>query len=150
MSSNVLRPKRRFVPLPFIHQRQRAEPALLQLAFKSFDQQTRLIGSQLLLVRGKDHYIIPKGTQRPLPSPAGADVTAFPREWVKWQRSKGDPKNPRPLPIDNSPFLCEHQKVLIDIKSEVDNPVKIDVTSEKDWKSLQKRYVRSCLLMPKR
>lgn len=70
------------------------------------------------------------------------DSTDFPRQWTKWSRGNVKP-SPRPDDIDNSPFLCEHGRVVIDIDRELSTPTLVEAVSEKDWKALQKASVDS-------
>lgn len=63
--------------------------------------------------------------------------TGFGRAWIAWSRAPA--KKPRPGPISNTAFLCDHGRLSLDIDVEVDSASLVDAVSIKAWKLLQSK-----------
>ncbi|GAA5968088.1 hypothetical protein JCM11641_003725 [Rhodosporidiobolus odoratus] len=91
--------------------------------------QTRLAGLRLAISADEEaHYALPH---------------AWCRNWNSWSLQRGATHKSRPGPIDNSPFLCQHDLLCLDLKREVQQGNHIGVVTQKEWKYLEKAYEAS-------
>ncbi len=83
--------------------------------------QPKLVG--LVLFMGMDQFIVPRD---------------WVRQWAAWAKDMHlTSKKPRPGKLDNSAFLCEHGRVMIDVEAEVKAPKEIALVCEKGWDCLR-------------
>lgn len=89
--------------------------------------QPKLVG--LVVFNGLDQYIIPR---------------EWARQWRAWAKPGGlatsfTVTKVRPDEVDNSAFVCEHGKVLIDVGVEVASPKAIALVCETAWDYLRQK-----------
>ncbi|KDE06977.1 hypothetical protein MVLG_02715 [Microbotryum lychnidis-dioicae p1A1 Lamole] len=94
---------------------------------KSFTNDTRLGGTQILLTGTGEHFLVPY---------------AFKKQWFEWNHSVSHRSvmSERPGELDNSQLLCEHQRLLADLKAENKKLRTIHPVTSQEWKLLQENY----------
>ncbi|SCZ96639.1 BZ3500_MvSof-1268-A1-R1_Chr4-4g07505 [Microbotryum saponariae] len=94
---------------------------------KSFTNDTRLGGTQILLTGTGEHLLVPY---------------AFKRQWFEWNHSVSHRSvtSERPGELDNSQLLCEHQRLLADLEAENKKLRTIHPVTSQEWKLLQENY----------
>ncbi|SCV68974.1 BQ2448_1994 [Microbotryum intermedium] len=98
-----------------------------KVALKSFTNDTRLGGTQILLHGEDDHFLVPY---------------AFKKQWYEWNQSISHRSvtSVRPGELDNSQLLCEHRRLLADLQAENIKLRTIHPVTSKEWKVLQDNY----------
>ncbi|BGP05993.1 hypothetical protein JCM10049v2_001812 [Rhodotorula toruloides] len=104
----------------------RARASLVKKHIKSFGDQIRLTGTRLAISSDDTaHFVVPR---------------TYINKLVKWQKSKTPTAASQPGNLDNSHFLCKHGDLCLDLDAEVENPRKIDIATEQEWRFLAKYY----------
>ena len=68
---------------------------------------------------------------------------SFVREWKLWILRPGH--HPRPACLDNSPFLCDHNLLALDLnRGDLDRSVCL--VRRSDWEVLKELYVMACMI----
>ena len=68
---------------------------------------------------------------------------SFVREWKLWILRPGH--HPRPACLDNSPFLCDHGLLALDLnRGDLDRSVCL--VRRSDWEVLKELYVMACMV----
>jgi hypothetical protein len=68
---------------------------------------------------------------------------SFVREWKLWILRPGH--HPRPACLDNSPFLCDHGLLALDLnRGDLDRSVCL--VRRSDWEVLKELYVMACMI----
>ncbi|KAF7969279.1 hypothetical protein HWV62_27809 [Athelia sp. TMB] len=70
--------------------------------------------------------------------PCAIIPTKFVRAWKKWVLKPGE--TTRPEVLDNSPFFCEHSKLVLDPNCSEDLNVSVTIVRRSDWDSLEELY----------
>jgi hypothetical protein len=143
----------------------RLTASLVQIKLKAVTDifQTRLTGNRLPL--GPDanaHFAVPRGS---FPSFPSLPFSCFPshssssfltlilsdqsaewcRQWAQWSKQVPTKVSYKGLPgsIDNSPCICKHNLLCIDLNREAASPKLIEVVGPKEWEYLEEAYVFS-------
>ena len=65
----------------------------------------------------------------------------FVRTWKQWLMHPAD--IPRPDGVDNSEFICQHGRLVIDPNVQSDLDTSAVIITRKDWETLEALYVTS-------
>ncbi|BGP22765.1 ubiquitin carboxyl-terminal hydrolase 48 [Rhodotorula toruloides] len=107
-------------------QEARGRASLVKKHIKSFEDQTRLTGTRLAISSDDTaHFVVPR---------------TYMVKLMKWQKLRTPTAAGQPGNLDNSQFICKHGDLCLDLDAEIENPRKIDITTEQEWRFLANYY----------
>lgn len=57
---------------------------------------------------------------------------------LKWSKRNKITASGQPGDLDNSPFICKHGDLCLDLNAEVEDPRSIDIATGQEWRFLKK------------